>query len=191
MEARRSRRDSRRSTGTRVDGSGAAKDGIIVTLARNSRSRRLASELALERALAPAPARSGRQALEGLRLRLRDDGPDRASPRRSRPGSSAGSSTRSSSAATSRRSGRSRRRSWPSTRSRASRPTASRWSLSRVANSIVADVQTRIFDQMLQDEGRLLQPLPFVRIHRPAGLHRPVGEQRPQPAHHDARRATR
>ena len=40
--------------------------------------------------------------------------------------------------------------------------------LSRVGNSIVANVQRRMFDQMLQDEGRLLQPVAFVRYSSPA-----------------------
>ena len=64
-------------------------------------------------------------------------------------------------------------------------------SLSRVANSIVADIQKRIFDQMLRMKVSYYSQIAFVGIHRAAGLHRPIGQQRPQPADHDlvARRA--
>ena len=42
------------------------------------------------------------------------------------------------------------------------------------------------FRQDAANEGRILQPLAFVRIHRPPGLHRAVGQQRSQSPHHHA-----
>ena len=57
--------------------------------------------------------------------------------------------------------------------------------LSQVGNSIVADVQKRMFDQMLRMKVSLLRPVAFVDIHRPSGLHRPIGDHRAQPSYHD------
>ena len=70
--------------------------------------------------------------------------------------------------------------------------------MSQVGNSIVANVQKRMFDQMLRMKVSYYGRVAFVHIHRPSGLHRPIGEQRAQPSHHhvfsrrtDDRRARR
>ena len=63
--------------------------------------------------------------------------------------------------------------------------------MSRVGNAIVADIQRRIFDQMLRMKVSYYSRVAFLRIHRPPVVHRAVGEQRAQSPHHHvlARRA--
>ena len=189
----RSARDRRRSNGERGR-KVRRREGrdSIVTLACNPRARRLLLQFArrtptLRRLLTD----QGVEALEGLRLRLRDDGPDRAHDlalgldhrqdrrqdlRRPRPQGGLGDH-------------RGDRGDLHGQGPRDLRPAGRRCRGSATASSPTC--RRRIFDQMLRMKVELLQPRPFVRIHRPAGVHRPVGEHRRSICSSPRSRATR